>query len=96
MASIGRVRVGNPEEPVAATAVVLRFGVRLEYERRKTTDHRAPPVSEARREGAAGRARLVTGLGCWAAAALGRDAETAAALVIGPPSKEESGPPVTR
>jgi hypothetical protein len=59
MASIGRVRVGNPEEPVAATAVVLRFGVRLEYERRKTTDHRAPPVSEARREGAAGRARLL-------------------------------------
>jgi hypothetical protein len=59
MASIGRVRVGNPEEPVAATAVVLRFGVRLEHERRKTTDHRAPPVSEARREGAAGRARLL-------------------------------------
>jgi hypothetical protein len=46
MASIGRVRVGNPEESVAATAVVLRFGVRLEHGRRKTTDRWPPPVSE--------------------------------------------------
>jgi hypothetical protein len=78
MASIGRVRVGNPEEYVAATAVVLRFGVRLEHGRRKTTDRWPPPVSETMK-GEARLPRLWAGLGCWTGTP-----RRAAALLIGP------------
>jgi hypothetical protein len=43
------IRFVNPGNQVEEAAVILRFGVQLEHGRRKTTDNRAPPVSDQER-----------------------------------------------